>query len=156
MNIIISIIFMDINEVVDLIYSRPPMIPFAMKLIFDKDDRELFIIFNILVKILISGLYILYNNGERWNNSVNNIMDLSTISRSNFETLNEYMHGIGYDVKIIIEQSEIQNQKLSIYKVHGGNRLKDYHALIIQEYIEYDITIDIYAPNTKCNGMLII
>ncbi len=136
----------ELNEYTVRLFSSPPQLPNTVSLNLHNNDQDLETIFNILIRIALSGIFILYINGIPWNNNDKylGIKLTNILSDNSLETVNRYLKSIGFIAKLDITESEVENQKLSMCVKDNGRYLSGYHGYIVQDHIDYDIYFDIY------------
>lgn len=110
-----------VNEIVDLIFSKPPQPPHSYTIDLTAATAEQNItVFQILMNILINGAKRLF--GEH--------VTPNTISSEQFQTLQEYMKSIGYNIKHNYTYSEDNTNT----------------PIAINIWFEH------YMPNINCHG----
>lgn len=115
--------YVTVSEIVDIIFSTKPQPPYTYTLDLTQFTlNQNITVFQILMNILINGAKKLY--GET--------VSPATISKEQYEMLQEYMQSIGYKIK------------------HNYTYSKNNTPIAVNIWFEY------FMPNTSCNGRPIV
>ncbi len=145
----------DLDEFTTILFSRPCRSPNTIIIDVHDDDKELEIIFNILIRIILNGVFILYVNGFPWDNNDKylGIRLADSLTNNSFNTVNSYLKSIGFIAHLDVTPSEVKDQKLSMCIKDRGRVLRNYHGYIIQANVDYDIYFDTYVHTQSMFNM---
>ena len=131
---------MDSLEIIRTIISEPPKPANSIQLEFSDIENNITSkeLFELLLMMFTEAMKVLYGENGR--------VELSKISRNNFNRINEYFNSFGFTINYEILP---ENDTTKIDYVEK-KKLKDYYMRLKSNNLLYIISFDFYISNTMC------
>jgi len=131
---------MDSLEIIRTIISEPPKAANSIQLEFSDIENNITSkeLFELLLMMFTESMKVLYGENGR--------VELSKISRNNFNRINEYFNSFGFTINYEILP---ENDTTKIDYVEK-KELKDYYMRLKSNNLLYIISFDFYICNTMC------
>ena len=131
---------MDSLEIIRTIISEPPKPANSIQLEFSDIENNITSkeLFELLLMMFTEAMKVLYGENGR--------VELSKISRNNFNRINEYFNSFGFTINYEILP---ENDTTKIDYVEK-KELKDYYMRLKSNNLLYIISFDFYICNTTC------
>lgn len=131
---------MDSLEIIRTIISKPPKPANSIQLEFSDIENNITSkeLFELLLMMFTEAMKVLYGENGR--------VELSKISRNNFNRINEYFNSFGFTINYEILP---ENDTTKIDYVEK-KELKDYYMRLKSNNLLYIISFDFYICNTTC------
>jgi hypothetical protein len=132
-----------LDNFIDLLYSNLPEKSCFYRIFPHPDDQKMWLVFNIVLKIFVDGIYKLKKIDKVWEFNINIEYDLRDVDKDDIDMLRKYLRSVCFDLNIDVEKSDIKNYGIMPFY---SDIFEDCYVVFIQNNYKYKINFNYILP----------